>query len=53
MEHMRICVIDTEINVLSMFYICHLWMVIKLFETKIVKTKRLRLIYCDFNIMKF
>ena len=48
MEHMRICVIVTEINVLSLFYVCNFCMVIKLFKTKIVQNKILRLIYCDF-----
>ena len=47
-KHMRICVIVSEINVLSLFYICHFCMVIKIFKTKIVQNKRLRLIYCDF-----
>ena len=47
-EHMRICVIVTEINVLILFYICHFCMVNKLFNTKIMKNKILRLIYCDF-----
>ena len=47
-EHMRICVIVTEINVPSLIYICHFCMVIKLFKTKIMQNKRLRLIYCDF-----
>ena len=41
-KHMRICVIVTEINVLSLFYICHFCLVIKLFKTKTVKNKRLR-----------
>ena len=47
-EHMRICVVVTEINVLSLFYICHFCRVIELLKTKIVQNKRLRLIYCDF-----
>ena len=41
-EHMRIRVIVTEINVISLFYICHFCMVIKLFKTKIVKNRKLR-----------
>ena len=43
-KHMQI----TEIYVVSLFYMCHFCIVIKLFNTKIVKNKRLRLIYCDF-----
>ena len=49
-EHIRICVVVTEIKagLVSLFDICHLCMAMKLFKTKILKNKRLRLIYCFF-----
>ena len=51
-KHVRICVIVTDINVLILFYICNFCMVMKLFNTKIVKNKSLGHIYAIFNIMK-